>query len=359
MKLQTKLKGFIVLAYRDENTIFLSKLNKVYLYDLNTEALKEIYAFQQKSKFLFSNLSFKIRRLLRADIRYGLTYSESELLLVYEGSFYLLDYRKAVIKDTVDIPRGNRPLNMQFVSNEISGFTDGLYFGEYFSNRSKEEASIYRYEKSKLVKVFTFSKGAINHIHNLIPDPFQNCVWILVGDFDSGAAIYRATDGFKKVELILGNSQQYRSCVAFPTDKGLLYATDSQFEKNNIRLLYKKDESWLTEVVYPLNGPSIFGTTFQNEFVFSTSVETINEGKIVKYFRRKSGPGILKDQSEIVIGNLDNGFETCYINPKDILPFMLFQFGNILFPVGKNRTNSLCFTNVALKGNDLTTMIMK
>lgn len=46
--------------------------------------------------------------------------------------------------------------------------------------------------------IYTFEKEAINHIHNIIPDEKNKCVWILTGDFDNAAAIWRATDNLKR-----------------------------------------------------------------------------------------------------------------------------------------------------------------
>lgn len=353
-----KLKGYIVLSYCDDNSIFVSKLNKVYKYYILEDKIEEVYVFPRNTKHLISKISYKARRLLRSDIRFALKYNFNHLLLVHDSFFLLLDLEAKKISHKVKLPKGSRPLNMSFIKN-IKGFNNGLYYGEYFINPLKKEADIYRYEKSKLTKVYCFPTDSINHIHNLIPDVYNNCVWILTGDFGKGAAIYKATDNFKNVELVLENSQQYRSCVAFATPQGLLYATDSQFEQNHIRLLkFNEISGWYSEIIYPINGPSIFGTNLKEQYVFSTSVEAINKGsRLQKYLRRRRGPGVIKNQSEIVIGNLESGFKTEYTNKKDFFPFVLFQFGNILFPTGKNTTQKLCFTNVALQKNDLTTFI--
>jgi len=350
------IKGHKVLAHYDHQKIIISKLNKVYLFDLKGNKKELLCKFPITFKSFISNYSLALRRLFRSDIRYGFLSSDN-LILVKSGIFRIFNLSKREWIESIRIPRGSRPLNMVHFQN-VDGFTNGIYFGEYFSNPSKEECHIYRLEDSKLEKVYTFPKGKINHIHNLIVDRFQNCIWILVGDFDDSAAIYKATNDFNTVERICYGSQQYRSCVAYPTEKGLVYATDSQFEQNKICLLHKIEDQWTSEILHEINGPCIYGTKIDKNQYFSTAVEAINSGnRFKKYLRNKKGPGIIKNQTEIIEGSLDSGYKTIYSNKKDNLPFMLFQFGNILFPSGINKTGKLIFTNIGSKKHDFSTII--
>ena len=142
--------------------------------------------------------------------------------------------------------------------------------------------------------------------------------------------------------------------------QGLLYSTDSQFDQNSIRLLKQdSNENWVSEFLFNLNGSSIYGMRLGDKFVFSTAVEGLNNGNLVsQYLRRKKAPAILKNESQIVVGDLYNGFELIYSNEKDIYPFLLFQFGNLIFPTGINHMKKIVFTNVALKKDDLCTIIL-
>ena len=352
------LKNYQVLAANNDQSVFLSKHNQLFLLNLDNKALSKIFEFPINTKTYLSKCSPVLRRLLRTDIRYGLKIDEDHLVVVREGNFYCLNYKTRELVSTIKLPRGTRPLNMLKLSN-INSFEDGVYFGEYFSNPQKLEASIYRYTKEGLENKFTFPAGAINHIHNLVPDPERDCVWILAGDFEDGAAIYQARNNFKEIKRIVFGEQTYRSCVAFPIPEGLLYATDSQFERNSIRLLSYKKNGWISKKIKEINGPCIFGTKKGEDFIFSTSVEAINSGNIFqKMLRNKRGPGIIKNQSDIIKGNLQSGFKVIYSNQKDFLPFILFQFGNILFPSGITQTDKLIFTNIATVKNDFSTQII-
>lgn len=355
------LENYIVLCYGRRNSIFLSKLNKIYKYNIDNDKIELIAKFQKNKKHRFSKINKKLRRLLRSDIRFAFWTRNKELIVIYNNKFHSINLETKQIIELYNLPRGSRPLNMTFINNELNEFENGLYFGEYFSNPEKKSVNIYKIEKKKLKIVYTFKEGLINHIHNLVIDKFNQCMWILVGDFDNSAAIYRAKNNFKDIKCILSGKQAYRACEAFPLKEGLLYATDSQFEQNYIKLLKKDDrEKWISENICPINGPAIFATKFKEKLAFSTSVEAINTGnKIQKYLRRKSGPGIIKDVSEIKIGNLKSGFTTFSENKKDCFPFIFFQFGNIIFPRGENNTNFLIYSNIALKDNDLCTEIIK
>lgn len=354
MKTIKGLKAIII----DNSLVILSGISGLYTYNLINERLKKIYDFKLTFKSLLSYLGLPLRRLLRDDISIAISLDKENILYVKNRKIIALNISKSKINFEISIPRGSRPLNILKIES-LNGFDDGIYFGEYFSNPEKKEVNIYKIENKELKSVFTFQKNTIDHIHNLIIDQKRNCIWILAGDFGTGAAIYQAKDNFKIVNKIVSGSQKFRSCVAFPIDEGLLYATDSQFESNSIKILYNKENNWVEKNIKTINGPCIYGTSINNKYYFSTSVEAINSGNLFqRLIRNKKGPGIIKNQSEIVSGDLVNGFKIIYENKKDRLPFILFQFGNILFPNGTNSTNKLIFTPIALKSNNFDTLIV-
>jgi hypothetical protein len=356
MRVELMLKGWQVLAWKDSESFYISNVHSIALFSLKTNSYTITCYFPKTALSRISSINNAIRRLLRADIRFAFRIDSGYLIFVRVGKFYKLDERDNSVTELFDLPSGSRPLNFTKIS--IENFDEGVYFGEYFSNAEKGPVRIYKFECSGLTEVYQFPSGELNHIHNLIEDPYRKCIWILAGDFGMSAAIYRADNNFKNVERVKFGSQLYRSCVAFPCSEGLLYATDSQFETNFICVLREKNGVHTHEKIGMLNGPSIFGTQWKDKYVFSTSVEAINDGNIIqRYLRRKRGPGIKENFSEIKLGTIAEGFKSCYTNEKDILPFILFQFGNIFFPTGVNESEKLVFTNIALKKNDFSTLI--
>lgn len=353
-------KKLLALAFDEKSILYLSNLNKIYALNTENYNLIKIFSFKSDVFTIISSFSSVLRRLFRKDIRIALKIDETSLILVRDNQIHRLDLKHNQIRSCVKLPNGSRPLNIIKVDSLIE-FTDGIYFGEYFSNPLKKSVKIFRYTKEDtLQEVYKFKSGEINHIHNLVVDHHRSCIWLLAGDTDDSAAIYQIKNNFKTVTRVVYGKQEYRSCVLFPIKEGLLYATDSQFQSNSIRLLKHENGEWMSLHISDINGPCIFGTQIENTFFFSTSVEGLNSGNIIKVLlRNKPGPGIRRNQSEIICGNLQDGFKTIYSNKKDIFPYVLFQFGNIIFPSGNNLTNKLFFTNIALKKNDFSTNIMK
>lgn len=345
------LKNYISLAFIDGDNILVSNKNKIYIYNINNHSFEFILKLPSNLFFNFI-LNFKIiSRIFRADIRLAVQIKKDTYLIVFNKYFYKIDIKNRKYEKTFLVPRGRRPLSITNVQN-IKNFMPGLYFGEYFQNFDKCEVNIYRtIDGSNWEIIYTFPRGTIEHIHGIVEDPYFSCIWILTGDFGNSSAIWMAQNDFKLVEPVLSGDQMFRSCVAFPTKSGLLYATDSQFEKNSIRLLKKTGNRWLSTFIHEINGPAIYGCQLGHKYYFSTSVEGNPEkmNKILKYLDKKPGPGILENYSHIIEGDLDSGFSTIFKAEKDLLPFFLFQFGVFTFPTGENNTSKLVANPIGLK----------
>ena len=257
-----KLYDFKILTIKDEKTIFVSKVEKLYSYNIATNQIEKIYNFKPNILTLLSSTTNLLRRLFRNDIRYAIQIDFENLLLVWNKKIYRFNYSSKKIENVIDLPRGSRPLNITKI-NSLKGFDDGIYFGEYFNNPKKNSVNIYQYLNDNLKKVYEFPGGTINHIHNIIIDRFRDCLWILCGDFENGASIYKAENNFQSIVCIGCGNQNYRSCVAFPTKEGLVYATDSQFNQNTIRLLCEENNEWTSKSIFNINGPCIYGTKIE------------------------------------------------------------------------------------------------
>ncbi len=259
--------------------------------------------------------------------------------------------------------KGNGPLSFTKIEN-IFEFSDSLLYGEYYGNNDKLEINIYRLKcgnnRGNWEVVYTFNKGLINHIHAIVPDVDGACVWILTGDFGDAAGIWRATKDFSSVVRVVSGHQKYRACVAFPVSGGLLYATDSQLEKNTIRLLTQKDNVWVTLTICDINGSSIYGVELKDYYVFSTATEPdiTNNSKVSKLLTNRPGPGIVENKMDIVICRKSNfSCKVLYSWEKDIYPFKLFQFGAVMFPCSTRDSNTLYAYSVGSKRDDLSMSI--
>lgn len=306
--------------------------------------------FFSKKERLLGRINI-LSRLLRLGVRAAETIDNDRIIISVGSILYELNLNTKILSDGYYCVEGVRPLSFTTVKG-IDGFVDGVYFGGYVHNFKKEPVNIYhRRGCDDWEVVYTFPRGIINHIHNIISDPFRNCLWVLTGDFEESSAIWKIEDGFKKVERFVAGEQKWRGCVAFATQEGLLYATDAPFAQNNVYLL--KDDRTVSNVC-DLSGSCIYGCQWNDKYVFSTVVEPDgrNETLLRLLFGWKRGAGIIDNYARIYMGKLCDGFKELHKEKKDSLPF-LFQFGAFKFPAGVNESGYLFFQSIATKQNDM------
>lgn len=359
------LKGYKPIAFESDTTLLVSKKNKVFRYHISKQQMHYLATLPWTIKQKIFSINRIAYRITRGGIRNGMVFEQS-LYCAYGGIIWRIPLHGADGKAPDAVFRfrnGNSPLTFTLVDDELSlatGFTPGIYFGEYFSNPDKKKVDIYRIDKLGTVEnVYTFTAGQINHIHNIVLDTLRRCAWVLTGDFENGAGIWRASDNFSSVACIAGGEQHFRSCVAFAIKEGLLYATDSQFEQNNIRLLTVDEPCVRSVSLFPVNGPCIYGTDLCGNFIFTTATEpAVGANVTVKdIISRKSGPGIVKNRSFVYLVTPQLKLYEVLSKGKDIWPYYLAQFGNILVPSGKNPSVYLVTYSVANRSNDQSTEI--
>lgn len=345
------------LCYLPSGKLVCYNRGSVFVINSNNKT-KSIETFKNRKERILGCSRF-LSRLLRLGIRSAETLDETSVILSIGNKIFEIDVETGTISTGYYCGEGVRPLLFTSVKS-ITSFDDGVYFGGYLGNSKKNPVNVY---KRKGVDdwevVYIFPQGAINHVHNIVADPFRNCLWMFTGDFGEAAAIWKVTDGFKKVERVVCNDQKYRGCAAYALPEGLLYATDAPFADNYIQLL--NVETLEVKQLFPLHGSCIYGCQWKNQYVFSSTVE--GDGRNMNrwdfYFGRKRGAGIKDDYVHMYCGNLQEGFKEIYKEKKDCLPLYTFQFGVFRFPYGINNTDTLYFQPVATYKNDLRLMAIK
>ena len=236
------------------------------------------------------------------------------------------------------IIRGTRPLHITAVPNGL------VYWGEYFDNPARNEVHIYASSDSGSTWsiAHTFPKGAIRHVHNLVYDAWQNCLWILTGDYGDECRILRADCGLSNIEVVLQGKQQARAVAAIPTEDGLYFSTDTPLEKNYIYRLERN--AGLTQVA-DINGSSINGCRVINKLFFSTMVEPSerNRDRTVRVYSAET--------------NTPQQWNPMLSWKKDLWSMKFFQYGNAFLPDGTNSTRYLALTTVAVETDDMATSI--
>jgi hypothetical protein len=172
--------------------------------------------------------------------------------------------------------RGTRPLHIALVPS------GRIYWGEYFDNRERAEVHIYASaDHGRTWEIaYTFPRGAIRHIHNIVYDRWGDCLWILTGDEGAECRILRASCDLRSVEVVLAGNQQARAVAALPTAQGLYFSTDTPFEQNHV---YRLDRSGKLDQAGDLASSSIYGCKVSGAMFFSTMIEPSPGMKIVKF----------------------------------------------------------------------------
>lgn len=322
---------------------------------LNGEELCDRFVLFKGFKERFLGRFKLVSRLLRLGVRTAIAIDDMSIVVSSNNYLYEVDIVAKTVSKGYFCGEKKRPLFLSNL-NRIRDFDSGLYYGDYLGVLDKVPIAIHRRVAiDKWDKVYEYEAGTINHVHNIIPDPYRNCVWIFTGDFAAAAAIWKATFNFKKVDCFLCGNQKYRGCVAFAVPEGILYATDSPFAENYIYLM--NTETSEVKAICPINGSCINGCQWGEYYVFSSTVEgDMFKNKRDFLFSRKRGSGIKDDEVHLYCGNISEGFSEILKESKDRYPYYSFAFGVFKFPGGENHSNTLYYQPVATKFHDLDLM---
>lgn len=236
------------------------------------------------------------------------------------------------------ITRGTRPLHITAVPN------GSVFWGEYFDNSARDEVHVYGSHDGETWEVaYTFPKGAIRHVHNIVYDRWENCLWVSTGDYGDECRILRAECDFSRVEAVLKGNQQARAVGLVSMQDGLYFASDTPLETN---FIYRLDRGRTLSPLAEISSSSIYACAVGRQLFFSTMVEPseINRDRHVRIYGGPFG---------------SQQFQALLAWEKDFWPKRLFQYGNIFLPDGSNTTNYLALTTVAVKSDDQVTSIYR
>jgi hypothetical protein len=281
------------------------------------------------------NLSSATRlssRVLRDGFHALTVVPSGEIVAAVPGSIVSLSSNETEFRVTHRITRGTRPLHITAVPNGT------VFWGEYFDNPARDEVHIYAAvdQGSRWEVAYTFPKDAIRHAHNIVHDPWGNCLWVLTGDYGHECRILRGSCDFSQVDVVLEGNQQARAVALVPTEGGLYFSSDTPLEENYI---YHLDRRGTVSKLAPLSSSSICGCRVGRDIFFSTMVEpsTANPDRNVRIYGGRDG----------------HDWRPLLAWQKDRWPLALFQYGNAFLPDGNNTTPFLATTTIAVKSEDM------
>ena len=275
-------------------------------------------------------------RLFRDGFHALAVLDEGTLIGAVPGAIVTRTSHEEEFRITHRVLRGTRPLH---ITSTPSG---KIYWGEYFDNRERAEVHIYASEDrgSSWQVAHTFPAGSVRHVHNIVHDPWGECLWILTGDEGAECKILRASCDLRAIDTVLQGNQQARAVAAIPTQDALYLSTDTPYEKNHV---YRLDRSGRLDRVGDLNSSSLYGSRVGEALFFSTMVEP---------------SAVNTDQEAQIIGaSCGSDWATLMRWKKDRFSMRYFQYGNVVLPTGDNPTQILAATTIAVAPDDLTTTL--
>ncbi len=277
-------------------------------------------------------------RLVRDGFHALATLSSGHLIAAVPGAIVTLAPGEREFRATHRIIRGTRPLQIAATPD------DRIFWGEYFDNAERDEVRIFvSADRGATWNVaYTFPKGAIRHVHNVVFDQWADCLWVLTGDNGPECRILRADLNFSAVDVVLAGNQQARSVALVPASEGVYFSSDTPFETNHVYFL---DRSGKLFQRAPLSSSSIYGCRVGEIIFFSTMVEP---------------SGVNLDRNVNLYGSLNGqDWPSVWQWRKDRWPMGLFQYGNAFLPSGANTSGFLALATAAVEGVDRQTSLWK
>ena len=254
------------------------------------------------------------------------------------GSIITLKPGESEFRQTHAITRGTRPLHITPAPGGV------VYWGEYFDNAQRDEVHIYASADGGITWsiAYTFPTSTIRHVHNIVYDPWGDCLWILTGDYREECRILRASCDFSRVETVMQGNQQARAVAAVPTEDALYFSSDTPLEPNHI---YRLDREGKLSQLAQISSSSIYGCRVGHRIFFSTMIEPseVNRDRIVRLY----GAEVKSPDS----------WQPLLAWKKDPLPMHFFQYGNAFLPDGENSTPFLAVSTIAVESDDLCTSL--
>ena len=326
----------------DDDWLYASRGYSLLRAKMNTNA--DAIEWQPVARYApawWRNLSAASRlgfRLCRDGFHALATLASGHMVAAVPGAILTLPPGESEFRVSHRVLRGTRPLHLTATPD------DHVFWGEYFDNPARDEAHIYASSDRGTTwdVAYTFPRGAVRHIHNIVYDEWAGCLWVLTGDNGSECRILRASCDFRNVETVLSGNQQARAVALVPTPDGLYFSSDTPLESNHV---YRLDRQGTLTELAPLSSSSIYGCRTGNGIFFSTMVEPspANRDRNVRLYGSRAG---LEWRSLMEWR-------------KDSWPMSLFQYGNAILPDGRNTTDLLAVTTVAVRRDNLQTSLWR
>lgn len=304
-----------------------------------------VAAFRPEGRRRLSVRSRLTARLFRDGFHALAVLPSGGLVAAVPGAIVTLGPNEKEFRTTHSITRGTRPLHITAVPG------GAVFWGEYFDNPSRDEVRIYTSSDGGATwsVAYTFPQGAIRHVHNIVHDPWADCLWVLTGDYGDECRILRAACDFSGAEAVLQGNQQARAVALVAMEDGLYFSSDTPLEANYV---YRLDREGELSRLASISSSSICGCRVNDHVFFSTMVEPSEVNRV----RRVQIYGSTGASANQPIRD-EKTWRPLLSWQKDRWPMRLFQYGNAFLPDGNNTTPYLAVTTIAVESDDMVTSL--
>jgi hypothetical protein len=315
----------------ENNNFWASRGRSLYLsFDRGT-SWKKLLSLTLPISLHLCSMSRLSRRLSRMCINHVIRIDVNSMAIV--GFGYIFFYSTVLDKITAKYPiKGKRPL-------VVCAHKGRLIYGEYGNNPEYKPMELIAVDE-KIGSRVIFSFDHIRHIHGVNCDPVDGSLWITTGDNDDESTIWHMSTLKAQPQPILSGSQQSRA-VQLLFDKSYIYfGTDTPLEQNYI---YRLDRvNYQVKRLHPVSNSVFYGCTVNDTHIFASVCEPSDVNEISNVRIYTSDKQDTSTWSELIK------------IPKDVWPMRLFQYGQVLFPIGQNKSNQLYFTPMGVDGDQNT-----
>jgi hypothetical protein len=268
-------------------------------------------------------------RLLRYNVTVLRIMDDGARIAVARGGIYRAEPNQVQMTQTFQIHRGSRPMNVCIDGRRV-------IFGEYGDSYKNLEVHIYVSEDGgRTFEVgYTFPRGGIRHVHNVLFDPILDHYWVFVGDYGVQPGIGAMSKDLKTIEWVRRGDQKSRVMGAILLQDEIIYGTDSDIERNYIIRMEKR--SGRIREVHEIQGSSLFATKFGPVFAISTCVEP--------------NPSCPSNECSIYLSRDGDAWQKALSHRKDRHNPLYFQYGTLALPYSYQQKPLGMFSGQAVVG---------
>ena len=239
------------------------------------------------------------------------SHSKDGLIIIYMGNLYLFNFKENKLKLTNKLKESR---NVPY--NSIAITKNGIYFGEYFSNKNRKNVNIWcsRDDGNTWSVIHKLPGSKTRHIHGIYYDKYTDSLWICTGDLNGECFLYNTSQDFSNIKIYGDGSQKWRPISLIFEENFIIWGMDSNYEES--RLIIFNRESKKIELGQFFPGPIWYSKILDNGIsLFSSAVER--------------GKGVKSNYAYIFYSKNNRDWFKLAKFKKDFLPMPLFKNGVI------------------------------